>query len=109
MKLEFVCKTNKDFVMVNTAKFELADGVIITVDRKETESSTYEGNLNMLWKDCYLLTFNDFNIVDDKELMLDSDNDDVMKMFQTAKLLELGLEDDADEDYEVEILYWACY
>ena len=100
MRIEFKGTTNKDYVMVNTAKFRLKNGSVITIDRDETEYTVEDGKIDMLWRGCYLWAIDDFNITGDDAYITDAK--EFMALVNDAKL-ELELEDDADEDYWVHI------
>ena len=54
MRITFKCRTNKDYVAVNTAKFILPTGSTITVDRDNTEWDVQDGELTMVWRHCYI-------------------------------------------------------
>lgn len=97
MRIEFLAKTNKDYLMVNVARFELAGGGTLTIDRDETEYTIEDGNLSMLWRDCYIWEINGVSL----EECLVINNDAFEELMDGAKLIELELEDDADDDYEV--------
>lgn len=100
MRLGLNVKTNKRIPMINVAICELSDGTRLTIDRDTTEYSseimndgTYEQR--MLWKGCYVWDGEDETYL--------------TKGFPagiTLKLVELELEDDADEDYYVEVEDW---
>lgn len=104
MMLCFVAKTNKDYCMINLAKFRLKNGIEISIDRTYTMYEIENGNLNMNWEGCYLWELCGYNIFD-KEAYL---NDEMCVLLQSAELIELELEDDADEDYDVWNIEWWC-
>lgn len=104
MRLGFKAKTNKDYCMINSAKFILKNGTEILIDRTWTDFEIEDGILNMLWEDCYLWELCGYNIFD-REAYL---NDEAYGLLRTAKLIELELEDDADDDYEVWDIEWWC-
>ena len=104
MRISFRCKTNKDYVMINTATFALAGGGTVTIDRNETSYSISDGILDMEWRDCYLWRINDVN-VNEQCALFDGDADGLL---DGAELIELELEDDADEDYEVAVISWCA-
>ena len=97
MQLTFTAKTNKDYVMINTAEFRLKDGTLLTIDRDETRYSIENGILQMEWTGCYLWEINSINIFNEPAYL----NEDSIKLFEAAELFKLNLEDDADSDYEV--------
>lgn len=103
MRIEFVGTTNKDYVMINIAKFKLKSGSVITIDRDTTEYTIENGKLDMLWRGCYMWAIDNWNIFDDETYITDAD--EFAKLVDGAEL-ELELEDDADEDYEVKIERW---
>ncbi len=99
-------KTNHDYCMVNTAKFHLKDGGVLTIDRKETEYSIENGEILMRWKGVYLWAINGEPIAN--ECVMPNEKG-LTKLLQNASL-ELELEDDApDEDYEITDLAWTAY
>lgn len=100
MRIEFKGTTNKDYMMVNTAKFRLKTGSVITIDRDETEFTIEDGKIDMVWRGVYLRAVDDFNIVDSDAYIKDAE--EFAKLVIDGKL-ELELEDDADEDYWVNI------
>lgn len=97
MRISFRAKTNKDYVMVNTAVFELKCGIRVTVDRDRTEWGITDGILEMDWSECYLWEVNDIGVFDTPAYL----NEYGAELFEGAKLVALNLEDDADSDYEV--------
>lgn len=108
MRMSFVCNTNKDYVMINTVKVTLASGSILTIDRKETEYSIDGDKLNMVWNDCYLWAIDDQHIFEDDGAWFHN-QEDIQQLFKGASI-EFELEDDADENYRVDIIechIWA--
>lgn len=110
MRIEFTGTTNKDYVMINTAKFKLKSGSVITVDRGETDWSIDNGRLEMEWLGCYIWAIDDMNIFDQEDEYGHPVNTyyamtEFKKLVEGAEL-KLELEDDADEDYEVKIESW---
>lgn len=103
MNIEFSAKTNKDYVMINTATFKLSDGRTIIIDRDITEYTNEDGNLEMLWRGCYIWAINDDYL--DEPLYLEYE--EFVKLMEGAELVELYLEDDADEDYTVTDVTWC--
>lgn len=97
MRICFTAKTNKDYVMINTAVFQLKCGIRVTVDRDRTEWGIEDGKLAMEWRECYLWEVNDIGVFDAPAYL----NEYGAELFEGAKLVELNLEDDADSDYEV--------
>lgn len=102
MKLEFTAKTNKTYVMINTAVFHLKTGGTITIDRNTTEYDIEDGKLSMTWRDIYIWEINGENVCN--EPIYPSEN--LIRLLEGAKV-ELILEDDADHDYEVESVKWT--
>ena len=49
MNLGFTAKTNKDYVMINSATFKSTSGKVLIIDRDTTEYDNEEGNLEMLF------------------------------------------------------------
>lgn len=104
MRLDFTGKTNKNYVMVNTAIFALKDGGTVTIDRGCTEYTIKDGRFRMMWGDCYLWRFNDVNIFNTPYY---PDKEAFVKLLKGATLLKLEAEDDADEDYEITDVQWS--
>ena len=103
MRITFKCKTNKDYVAINTAKFILPTGSILTVDRTRTEWDIDEnGNLDMTWCHCYLHAIDDNPIFAD-EAYLSAEFEDLIINARVFLLVE----EDADDDYEVDVLDWS--
>lgn len=106
MKLIVEAKTNKNTVMINTAKIRLPSGNIYTIDRDFTEYSidTVNKHLSMTWDLCYLHAINDIYLFDNVAyLSSDSGFQDVLN----KGTLEFELEDDADPNYKVEVEEWS--
>ena len=106
MRIEFTCKTNKDYCMINTLKAKLTTGSTITLDRNETEYDISEdGTLSMTWLGVYIWAIDECfifgsngNIIDDEYSV-----QELNELLENAEY-EFELEDDApDEDYSVEI------
>lgn len=104
MILNITGKTNKDYVMINTAKLTLPDGNVLTIDRDVTEYSIEDGNICMNWNSCYLWAVNDINMFI-VNAYLDGTNEALTSILNQGKL-ELELEDDADPDYKVKVDEW---
>ncbi len=109
MRIEIYGNTNKNYCMVNTAKFHLKNGGIITVDREETEYTvnTEINQLSMLWKGVYLWAVNDCYLFDGEDRVYPN-AEEFIELISGATL-ELELEDDADEDYVVTDITWCAY
>lgn len=107
MRLIIEGKTNRDDVMVNTAKVTLPSGDVYTIDRYRTEYTidTVTGCLSMTWDMCYLHMINDISPFERNTAYLSSD--DGFQDILNEGTLELELEDDADPDYVVEVAKWS--
>lgn len=107
MRLIIEGKTNRDYVMVNTAKVTLPSGDVYTIDRDCTEYTidTANGYLSMTWDMCYLHMINDISPFGRNTAYLSSD--DGFQDILNEGTLELELEDDADPDYVVEVAEWS--
>ncbi len=103
--LNFLCRTNKDYVRINTAKIKLKSGSVLTVDRDRTEYIMNNGVLYMKWYDCYLWAIDDRNIFNNNANLSYLSGSEFSKLLNGA-LISFELEDDADKDYEVEIISW---
>lgn len=101
MRISFKCRTTKDYVMVNTVKFILPTGTTLTVDRTTTEYDIEDGVLDMTWGGVYLHAIDNNCIFSDTAYITDSSGFE--DLVADAKVL-FSLEEDAEEDYEVEIL-----
>ncbi len=94
--MDFVGKTNKRYVMINTMTFRLKNGKEVILDRNYTGYDIEDGDLRMTWKGCY---FWDGETV--KYLTVDDEAE-----LAEAELISVDIEDDADPDYEVVITEW---
>ena len=105
MRLIIEGKTNKDTVMVNTARITLPSGDVYTIDRDCTEYTvnTVTGYLSMTWDYCYLHMIK--NISSFKNIAYLSSDDGFQDILNEGTL-ELELEDDAGPDYIVEVNAW---
>ena len=104
MRISFKCKTNKDYVAINVAKFILPNGTTLTVDRTRTEWEIDGEDLEMTWYCCYLHAINDNNIFTDEAYITDASGFE--DLIADARVMLL-VEEDADDDYEVDVLDWA--
>ena len=104
MRITFKCKTNKDYVAVNVAKFILPNGTTLTVDRTRTEWSIDGEDLTMTWCCCYLWAINNNCLFTDEAYITDSSGFE--DLIADARVMLL-VEEDADEDYEVDVLDWT--
>ena len=102
MRITFKCRTNKDYVMINTVKFILPTGTVLTVDRTTTHYDIEGGILNMTWGCVYLWAIDGNNIFSDETAYI-TDSSGFEDLVANAKVV-FELEDDADEDYSVELL-----
>lgn len=103
MVIEFNGKINKPYMMVNTATFKLAGGGSIVIDRDSTEFTIEDGKIDMLWRNCYIWCINDVCL----EEPYYPDNNAFIELMNGAELVELYLEDEADEDYEITDIIWG--
>jgi hypothetical protein len=102
MNIDFTAKTNRPYCMINTAKFKLKNGSVITLDRKETDWSIHNNILSMSWKNVYIWEIDGCSIFDYEVPV----NNELWPLLNDANLLALETEDDADSDYSVtEISY----
>ena len=100
MRISFECRTNKNYVAINTAKFVLSNGLSITVDRDTTEYGIEDGILTMTWKHCYLWAINGHYLFDKEAYLTDASAFE--DLIGDAKVV-FELEDDVeDRDYKVE-------
>lgn len=106
MRLQIRATTNKEYVRVNTAKLKMPSGTVLIIDRNETEFSIYNGELDMVWHDCYLWGIDD-DISFDVIAYLDNNNSMLRTLNKCS--LSLELEDDADDDYEVTVKEWSFF
>ena len=98
VEINFEGTTNKDYLMVNTARFRYPDGREVTIDRDATYYDIENGKLSMEWCGCYIWD-------EDAQYLTEEDAEELAK----AELIGLELEDDADEDYCVDIeTYCVC-
>lgn len=103
MRITFKCRTNKDYVAINTAKFYLPTGSTITVDRTRTEWDIENGDLSMTWCHCYLHAIDGNCIFTDEAYITDGAGFE--DLIADARVF-LEVEEDADDDYEVDVLDW---
>lgn len=99
MRISFKCKTNKNYLAINTVKFITPNGTTITVDRTRTEWEIEGNNLDMTWCQCYLWAINGNSIFTDETYITDSSGfEDLVADSKVVFELENDVE---DEDYEV--------
>lgn len=106
MRLIIEGKTNKDTVMVNTARVTLPSGDVYTIDRDYTEFTidAATGYLSMTWNCCYLHMINDISLFDNTAYL---SSDDGFQDILNKGTLELEIEEDAGPDYVVEVDEWG--
>lgn len=105
MRIRFKCKTNRDFVAINTVSFVLPTGSSITVDRTTTEWDIEGGILDMTWGCCYLWAV-DGNTLFEEDVAYITDAEGFADLVYGTKAV-FSLEEDTDEGYEVEIIEWS--
>lgn len=94
MRIEFECKTNKPYVMINTLQCRTDKGML-TIDRDETEYTIEDdGTMSMTWNGCYLWDGEDIHYLSKCK---------AKELVQAIQSVEFELEDDADDDYTVEM------
>ena len=98
MNIKFIAKTNSVPPMINTAKFRLPNGKEVIIDRDSTWYSFKEISpgvlrLDMTWKKCY--------IWDGEEAAYFHDETGLP---EGTQFVELEIEDDAEEDYYVNVM-----
>ncbi len=103
MRINFIAGTNKDYVAINTCIFTLKNGTEITVDRQETNYTINGKELAMTWSGCYLWAINGLNVFDGKPPKSECQDEESIRLLQSAVSARFELEDDADEDYYVGI------
>ena len=112
MRLEFSCylpngTCGLDTPYINKAKFMLATGSVISLDRLETnwdfEVKDGEAYLSMEWRNVYLWDIDDVSLFSSEVPILN----EAAELLKGAELIELEVEDDAPENYEVVVKEWA--
>ena len=100
MNIQFKCKTNKDYVAINSLNVRLESGLTIIIDRKRTEYElTTDGNLDMTWKGCYLWGVNEYFVFDQGDAVFDDDCQDSLVKLLAGSKVWFNYESEADEDY----------
>ena len=95
--MNFVGKTNKDYVMINTLTFRLNNGKEVTIDREYTGYDIdEEGNIGMTWKSCYF--WDEEHDDPNNPAYLTEDDEEELS---ASELIAINVEDDADDDYFV--------
>lgn len=112
MTINFNCKTNKDYVSINTLKVQFYPNLILTIDRTSSRNTPVnDGKVNIAWDDIYLWLFNDASIFGENGYHPADDPYTIReftKLLETAKLY-FEPEDEAEEDYKIKILdYSVC-
>lgn len=100
MIFEFYGTATVDICMINTITFLLSDGREVIIDRDTTEYTVENNNLSMLWRGCYIWDGGNKNY-------LDSESE--INLFFNAKIIDIDIEEDAPENYNVTIYKWECY
>lgn len=104
MRIEFKCRTNKDYVAINTLKVVLPSKAVLTIDRNNTEYG-FDGNeLSMVWKGCYLWAVSDCNIFGAEGYFMEDEESikEFKRLIKGSKFF-FELDEDVDEDYIVHI------
>ena len=106
MRIEFKCRTNKDYVAINTLIFKLGDSTEIAVDRDETEYDIENGRLFMTWNNCYLWSINNCNVFgcEGKYIKGNYELAEFKRLVQNASFTFELEEDVKDDDYDINIL-----
>ena len=101
MKVEFFGNFKNDIVeefglMLNTITIKRNDGKVVVLDRDETEYTLKDKKADVVFRGIYEW--------DEEEKYPDNFND--VKLYDGAELIDYEIEDDAPEDYDLEI--WIC-
>lgn len=107
MRITFTGKTNKQYGMINLCRFRAKNGDIFAVDRTETDWTVNDGQLFMEWRNVYLWELNGDCPFDSEEAAWEFPDEKLAAMLDGAELLEVELEDEADDDYMVCINSWT--
>ncbi len=103
MNIQFKCKTNKDYVAINSLNVRLESGLTIIIDRKRTDYELNDGKLDMTWKGCYLWGVNEYFVFDQGDAVFDDGcQDSLVKLLDGSKVW-FNYESEADEDYFCDI------
>lgn len=92
MKLYITAETNMPICEVNTITVTTPEGDEIVLDRDETEYDVHDGILNMSWRGVYIWD-------GEKEQYIKDASE--LAFLETAKKIEVDIEDDADPEYFV--------
>ena len=106
-RINFKCKTNRNYCAINTAKFILPTGTKLTIDRTRTEWNVNEhtGELTMTWFNCYLWAIDDNTIFADEAYITDEGG--FADLIADARVIFELEDDETDEDYEVDVIDWS--
>lgn len=102
VSINFTAKINKDYCMINTAKFHLKNGGTVTIDRENTIFSIENGNLSMTWNEIFIWAINDECIFCQNTYP----SYEIVKLLDGA-WVEFDYEDEAVEDYQVSNIKWS--
>ena len=104
MRIEFKCRTNKDYIAINTLKVIVPSKAVLTIDRNITEYDFDGEQLNMVWKGCYLWSIDDNYIFGEEGYHIKDEEaiKEFKRLIKRSKFF-LELEEDVDEDYIVHI------
>ena len=102
MDIVFQCKTNKQYVAINTLKVTLPNGTVLVIDRDKTEYDIQGINLKMRWKSCYLWSLDGHCIFGEEGYHVKEESvvEELKKLLESATY-EFVLDEDVDEDYLV--------
>lgn len=108
MNVLFKGTTNKKYCMINVAIFLAKNGDVFTVDRSETTWMLDDnGTFTMCWKNCYIREVNGKRPFASEQMSEQYVPEEKLRdMMHGAELLEMQLEDDADDNYIVRIDTW---
>lgn len=123
MVINFNAKCNYSDIFINTIDIKLANDLVLTFDRRNTEwSHERSGNqflIDMQWKGCYIWSTKCNNKCTKAlfDLMLNRSEDGFgshypddewyeffKDAFEGATLINVEIEDDTPEDYEFEVI-----
>lgn len=98
--IEFEGLTTDAHCEINTISFEFPDGSIHTIDRDNTDFYSEYGIFYMIWRNCYIW---------DGEEKIYLDVETYSEKFANAKIVSVDIEDDAPEQYEIEIMQYHSF
>ena len=99
MDVTFKCKTNKNYVAINTLSIKLPNGSILQLDRDTTEYDLEGQDLSMTWRNCYLWSLDDCNIFGEEGYYVK--NVEEFRELINRSGSQFILEEDTDKDYTV--------